>query len=127
MSSEEKLKELLLIALKNGWTPDNTVIEVDEVFIYKDRKIVCFASYGTEESIVSLKISLDTLVSGWEEQEISFIDAIAFGMKYDIDETDPFDRTEPRQIPSYWFRNMWVNQPTSQRLDWLFDTFKHLL
>jgi hypothetical protein len=121
MTNEEKLKRLLEVAVENGWEDKKDLLNnfesiVDNIYLYID-----------DIDFVGTLHSLNDLVCNWEEGEISFIDAISYGMTYDMDDNDPFDRSEPKPIPSYWFREMWCNIPTSQRLNWLFDTFKHLL
>ena len=124
--------KILTNASTKGWKPDllsQFIINKEYLEYYIKGNCINIEVVVHPDTHHTMKsfYSLNDLVTNYEEGEISFIDAIAFGMKYDFDELDPFDRTEPEQIPSYWFRDMWGNQPTSQRLDWLFKQFNHLI
>ena len=67
----------------------------------------------------SITYAIDKLVLDWEEGEISFIDALAIASKN-------FEITSCAKYPMS-VRQQWTLQPTSKRLNWLFETFKHLL
>lgn len=123
-TNEDNLRQLFEVALDNGWKPRVTGVRSILAF---DRIDADLFIYGWNRGSWRWHESLDQIVGRWEPSEISFIEAIAFGMKYEPGEDDPFDRTEPQQIPYSYFRDMWVNHPTSQRLEWLFNTFRHHL
>ena len=115
MTNEEKLSKLIQIAVENG---------------YEDCKRInwCLANYATIEDLTIVlrigyqkeQISLNDLVLDFEKDEMSFIEAL-YGKK-DILRNDVATATE-----SQMFRCNWVLKPTSKRLDFLFETFKHLL
>ena len=117
MSNEEKLKQLLQIAVENGWKTNNTFY--DNIIKYN---LSVFIDSGclTIETEDSSQKSLNDLVTNFEEGEISFIEAL-----WQVSDIDKGIFTHFNSVESVRFN--WVNLPTSQRLDWLFDTFKHLL
>ena len=126
MSDEEKLKALLKVAMINGWTPKGKVIEIDTIFIWEKKNIVCFAPYIDGKSLVTLKISLDSLVTQWEKGEVSFIEALC---DRNINEgmdifTLYFFNSELSLVEAV--RLEWNLKPTSERLDWLFKSFEHI-
>lgn len=125
-TNEEKLKQLLTIAVENGWNPYypfSSIIDNKLKFqIYKPTLTVDFKEIEFKDDWVEmdLEYSLNDLVTNWEKGEISFIEALCKNQTWrylDWKQTrklwDTFEDGEPR--------------PTSERLDWLFDTFKHLL
>lgn len=118
-TNEEKLKRLLEIAVQNGW---NTKIN----WISEKSKLSYYTQQGGHYTLYSnngksYDFRLNDLVTNWEEGEVSFIESLC---KADIE-----------KISLFWFeedliasvRICWNLKPTSQRLDWLFNTFKHLL
>ena len=119
MSNEQKLTKLLQIAVENGWENDlyqNHIMKHD-LTLYPD----ILQLQHSEEDFEFLT-SLNDLVLDWEEGQLSFIKALFKKVISDVEEMDIL-------VYSYtvYFRNQWVNLPTSQRLEYLFTTFKYLL
>lgn len=143
MTQEEKLFKLLQVAVKNGFEFDvlkypklmlfakllngtckleHTVIKNTDVWYWYSPSLSQFMFEGC----------LDYLVNLWEENEISFIESLCKTIihcpYYDIIGNDEF---EPRNIQKLQeadsYRIEWTLKPTSQRLNWLFETFNHLL
>jgi hypothetical protein len=114
MTNEEKLLKLLQVAVENGWEDKKDLLNnfesiVDNIYLYVD-----------DIDFVGTLHSLNDLITNWEESEISFIESLCknqtwkyLNWKEQRKLWDTFEDGEPR--------------PTSERLDWLFDTFKHLL
>ena len=113
MTNEINLLKLLKIAVENGCKIENECM----LNFYKlNSNLLCFyrdANSNTEY------FSLNDLISNWEKNEISFIDALSKASK-------DFDITSCAKFPMS-VRQQWIFKPTSQRLDWLFETFSHLL
>ena len=124
MNNEQKLKTLLTVAVKNGWkSPINSPIEECKVLSEKSTGYNCHIFPDSKYKEMPKTINIHLLMTEWEEDEISFITAISFGMYYD---ENPFDRSEPLQIPASSFRKDWVDIPSSERFEWLFNRFNHL-
>lgn len=115
MTNEEKLTKLLQIAVDNGWEDkfswyqDHTVkIDNDGITVNNGCVLDDYVSY-----------SLNDLILNWEKDKTSFTDALAKASK-------DFDTTSCAKF-SMSVMQSWILQRTSQRLDWLFKTFEHLL
>ena len=122
MTNEEKLLKLLQIAVENGWKDEKDFISnldsVDNNFIYVD-----------DVDFVGTLHSVNDLVTNFEEGEVSFIEALckSCNMKgYKPIFSSEINNTSYSFV-AHFIRQDWIYYPTSQRLDWLFETFKHLL
>jgi hypothetical protein len=126
-TNEEKLKQLLQIACKNGWTPNvmYKAIIADDCDEYEIcNNCVCTSTFFTIGSVLKGVESLNDLVTNWEVGEVSFIDALCnyseMGELYDTTGMH-------KQIIKGWlFDDKFNLRPTSERLEWLFKIFKHL-
>jgi hypothetical protein len=131
MTQKEKLKKLLEVAVENGCN--------NELVLYFFENINTIRFYDFTQSDFCLKFwvndelfSLNDLITNWEEGEISFIEALcktiyhcpAFKRLCD-DEYDCGGKYLLQEADSY--RIEWILKPTSQRLNFLFETFKHLI
>lgn len=126
---EEKLTILLQIAVKNGWN-EGTL----SMFIYTPSKItfevINNKLYITENKDV-LHYSLNDLVTNFEPDEVSFIEALL--LSTETISNSCFDDKILKLIKLNIFSLkdicvfQWDYKPTSQRLNWLFETFNHLL
>ena len=143
MKTEQKLQKLLQIAVENGWYSD----------IYNEIKNGKYKLYSNQAhwfSSIEGLISINDLVTNFEEGQISFIEALYNASKFDSDKeffesnlgreiTEAIDEscltnfTEQHILVHRWnfyFDNEYkieCRRPTSQRLDWLLRTFEHLL
>lgn len=126
MTNEQKLTKLLQIAVENGWQNP-----IDEKYLRRievnTSNLILEVFYKYDNLIEYL--SINDLILNWEESQISFINAIEEGFyKYHTEHSDAVLMVEyPYKSFSQQFRTQWVNLPTSQRLEYLFTTFKHLL
>jgi hypothetical protein len=142
-TNEEKLKQLLQIAVENGWIPQH---KLQEYIIEEYQSFQIFENVvGNHQRYEDYKeFSLNDLISNWERSEISFVEALLNAWFHkQLDETKSVAFEKPiilmdddgikREIyyithltPSY-IRFYWNEKPTSQRLNWLFEIFNYLL
>lgn len=110
---EKKLEKLIDIAIENGWKPSHDVYQVHKLFPDCFQYVTKSRFYGYYD--------LNSLVTNYENNELSFIKALCKSTVVDdsIKETRLYTLAE--------FVVSWVFKPTSQRLDYLFQTFNHLL
>lgn len=131
MINEEKLLKLLEVAVNNNWKPNHIylqfILDRDEFNIKPNLDIRPVNTGGLNTSI-----SVNDLVTNWEEGEVSFIEALCKTIQhcpaYDIignDEFEPRNIRNLKETDSYTIQ--WILLPTSKRLDFLFTTFNHLL
>lgn len=137
-TNEEKLKKLLEVACNNGW--NKITYEIQSIRI-KDY----FVQFGTWSGDYHW-FSLNDLVTNFEPNEISFVEALCKHsdkhFKGVLEKTEDlvwFEGMEMwEQIVTSWttkkeyygYRNVdyrYSIRPTSQRLEWLYQTFNHLL
>lgn len=113
MTNEQKLAKLLQIAVENGFVDTFSDLTIGG----KSIKIVnCTVENGwTGDDKESY--SLNDLILNWEEGQISFIKALIKASKIE----------DVVSTSSQFYRTIWIQKPTSQRLDYLFTTFQHLL
>lgn len=146
MTNEEKLKKLLRVASENGWTADyisyNIINNIYDNFSVRTDFIIGRTFLPDNPTPVKDFLSLNDLVCNWEEGEVSFIEALCKASK-----------SLSNSHYNNWINNLYVNinfrflhqqveflwewevdidgkidkKPSSQKLDWLFETFKHLL
>lgn len=126
MSNEEKLSKLLQIAVENGFDLDSLPSHFNEWLNnsnsahLKDRGQTRVELINHTILVLgSITYSIDRLVSHWEVGEVSFFGAI---LKYVQSRKDDLVAGE-----FIAYINAWSSVPTSERLDWLFDTFQYLL
>jgi hypothetical protein len=117
-TNEQKLSRLLSLARKNGYKGYNYFFSSRE---YKPKIDVkkCEISWEQPSGYddIYIIIPLNDVVTNFEEDEVSFIEGLCKASKLeDVISTHP-----------QFYRTIWIEKPTSQRLYWLFETFKHLL
>lgn len=116
MTNEEKLLKLLQIAVENGWENYYTEPNTDTIIIRNEMVSV----KGCD------KFSLNDLVTNFEEGEVSFIEALCR-------EDNALSTYRRQDLQWKVVRKLWDTfedgepRPTSERLNWLFETFEHLL
>lgn len=129
-TNEEKLKKLLEVAIESGWKDEKELTNsfesiVDNIYLYVD-----------DVDFVGTLHSLNDLVTDFEEGEVSFIEALCKADEDAVSQWNDFVFGEDSPYVNSWINIVlfWgfdaINKkprPTSQRLDWLFETFKHLL
>ena len=117
-TTAKEFLQLLQIAVNNGWE-DHYGFSRSNISITSSN-IVCIQDYGQH------CVSLNDFVCNWEEDEVSFLDALSTASKeYDM-KTRGHVSQNAYNYPGA-FRDLWNEIPTSQRVGWLLDTFKHLL
>lgn len=119
-TNEEKLLQLLAVAQENGWNMSSWtefIQPVDKIEVRKD--YVLFFLFPMNNKVI-VKKSLNDLVTNFEKGEVSFIEAL-------WQTTDYYNELLGRFTDVEMIRLTWTLKPTSQRLDWLFETFNHLL
>lgn len=114
MTKEQKLTKLLQIAVENGWKNPIESDNIRRIEIFPNTLIL--ETFWKYDSLV-LEHSLNDLVLNWEEGQISFIKALI-----KTSNIEDLSSTSPQ-----FYQTIWVQKPTSQRLEYLFTTFKHLL
>ena len=132
-TNEEKLKVLLLKAMENGWVGYiyskclNKALCSNNINLYNQPNML---ELRNEEGVYSL----NDLVTNWEEGEVSFIEALC-ETAWDTNLFEEFGVSRPKfsdeensciKLLTSKIREGWLI-PTSQRLDYLFKTFNHLL
>jgi hypothetical protein len=138
MTQKEKLKKLLEVAVENGCN--------NELVLYFFENINTIRFYDFTQSDFCLKFwvndelfSLNDLVCNWEEGEVSFIEALCKADEWNIGlylENNAIQSDYGWIMMNNWEQVIqlwsWDNKvqkgrPTSQRLNFLFETFKHLI
>jgi hypothetical protein len=134
MTNEEKLLKLLQVAVENGW---KNYIDLDPCYLNLSNiaklEIIVWDNYG------DIHYSLNDLICNWEEGEVSFVEALC---NADLECVNTFNDfalgiegygspylSACENIILFWDYDYEKRKlrPTSQRLEWLFETFKHLL
>ena len=129
-TNEEKLKKLLEVAKTNGWNKITYEIQSIQIKDY-------FVQLGTWSGDYHW-FSLNDLVTNFEPNEVSFIEALCETISNNPNFYYNFincikDTNGATSSDLEWYdvvnsvRMKWTLQPTSQRLEWLFSTFNHLL
>lgn len=128
MTNEQKLLQLLQIAVENGWEDkqDLTNCISDGYYTLIPNTLFLF----DDNHDVGVTISLNDLITNWEKDEVSFLEALCKASnltRIDLKNgrgliTSSFDK----QIVPY-VREGWNLETTSERLDWLFRIFKNLI
>lgn len=140
-TNEEKLLKLLQIAKDNGWDVDKLPHLAKCAIMFNP---TLESNFIVSKCFTGTYFSLNDLVTNFKEGEVSFIKALC---NYSVKNFGGF--LEQQEI--VWFKNLelweqvvisWSTKkefsrfekdfvysirPTSQRLDWLFKTFNHLL
>ena len=127
MTHEAKLLKLLQIAVDNGWEREHySSFKFDEV----NCTLSNYHNYHFEDAVeLGYSVSLNDLVTDFYESEVSFIEALCKHTQLDIRNfhfTNEIIKENKYAIHSI-VKMEWVLQPTSKRLEWLFETFNHLL
>lgn len=123
MTNEEKLKRLLEVAVENGWKTTDSIISLwlhNEGYapILKNKIELLRGNYS---------LSLNDLVTNFEEGELSFIDALCKLPFHVVSDEYKSKGANDIYVPKDRFINEWHSTPTSERLNVLFNTFNHLL
>lgn len=114
MTNKEKLSKLLAVAVENGWR----IYDEEMLHLHKILELLCF--YRDFNADLEY-FSLNDLVLNWEEDATSFMDAL-----YNATQKKTEISLEAWEAVNSFGIN-WILMPTSKRLDYLFETFKHLL
>ena len=136
MTQEEKLRQLLQVAVENGWKPtcklQEYILEDYQSFEIEDCTVHNHQSYEDYKWF-----SLDQLVGQWEHNEVSFIGALCkTADSYLLDQAMELNNDLPMYESGDDFeyfhdeetiRMIWSNTPSSKRLEELFRIFDHLL
>lgn len=147
-TNEQKLLQLLKIAVENGFDFKekcgyliNSNLTNEELF--KNHKLTSGDNMkvylGTEYTLVA-SFNIDYLVCWFEPNEVSFIEALCNADEYAISfivNKQAIQEKDNSWLMSEYYEQLillwsWDNElkrirPTSERLDWLFKTFSHLL
>ena len=130
MNNEEKLLKLLQIAVENGWEDNNDLTDI----IKNNNGEIYPANYIFYQNNDDHLYSLNDLVTNFENDKISFIGALCDNKTIKtntnnliVDETGTLQVYVPVKNHAQLVQLQWVMQPTSERLEWLLETFKHLL
>jgi hypothetical protein len=135
MTQGEKIKKLLEVAVENGWKNDFVKYE-DCQYLQHNTSLILENYRGGEDY---RQVSLNDLVCNWEEGEISFIEALCKADEWNIGlylENNAIQSDYGWIMMNNWEQVIqlwsWDNKvqkgrPTSQRLNFLFETFKHLI
>ena len=142
MTNEQKLSKLIQIAVENGW---KAPLHIREWLIVGNESYGCgslkactvilkkgeFAEFSIRCG--HWEMSIDYLILNFEEGAICFLSALRKALNdknISFNSIDTFGRTT-FLIEDFTFDELvamnWVLLPTSKRLEWLFETFKHLL
>lgn len=132
MSNEEKLKKLLEVAVENGFDLDSLPSHFN-VWLNSPQSAHLTDRGRTRIELINHTIlvlgtitySIDKLISDWEIDEVSFIDALC---------SVPFaeNKYDNSAHSAHFYPNKkliikeWNETPTSLRLDVLFKAFRHL-
>lgn len=132
MSNEEKLRVLLQIAVENGWED-----ELDFQYNLSFSNSIVKNKYIFEDCGGSGELhSINDLVTNWERDEVSFIEALCRGLidNYNFDSFNLIFNSgrevwinKAEDLTCDIVREYWSNVPTSQRLEELFKIFKTLI
>lgn len=125
MTNEQKLVKMLRIAINNGWKDKNDLSNIMEDGYYTLRYDTVFLFDDNHD--IQVAASLNDLVTNFVKGEVSFIEALCNrnindGMNIDV---LYFYRSEVSLVEAV--RLEWNLKPTNERLEWLFQTFNHLL
>ena len=126
MTNETKLLKLLQVAQSNGWKDTYGYLNATPII---ESVWVLYPEY--ENSQFKTGFSLNDLVTNFEPNEVSFIDALHTATCTCLSKDDYYNHINNNGLTVSSYResvcNGWTNDYTSQRLDWLFETFTHLL
>ena len=125
MTPQEKLLKLFKVAHNEGWvnkTKDYS--EHAQQFFWQTAKltfngktILIKGSYGKPNDTIKI-YSLNDLILNWEDNEVSFIDCLSKASQKINGSIGSF----PNSV-----RHQWIMLPTSKRIDFLLNTFEHLI
>jgi hypothetical protein len=134
MNNEENLKQLLMVAQTNGWKPYGYFIDLFqitndkclfEIAVIEDNTVYFRPVWNM--SFDEMSISLNDLVTNFEPNEVSFIDALIKTPFHIVSDEYKLKGAKDIYVPKDRFISYWHSTPTSVRINVLFDTFNHLL
>jgi hypothetical protein len=131
MEKEQNLVKLIKVAFANGWNQSNRMCIYDESGHFFDS--VGEDSYIEPISIILNDVEINFFVTDVQFGKISFIDALV-AASVNMDRTTDDGTITMRTANHYgtlwcwlWNTKTGTARLTSERLDWLFETFNHLL
>ena len=131
MSHKEKLSILLQIAINNGWTTSGNSIYLNLDYTIPQITSIDNNLYCSYINILDRedRFSMDSIVNSCRPEYTSFIQALCNANPEAVAKFRDFHNTAVENIVVLWnFTEYQVKQRlTSTRLEYLFDTFKHLL
>jgi hypothetical protein len=132
MNTTEKFQKLVKIASENGWCnwlPETYKVYADNCSMYFEKRCDCLNSC----KVLQHEMSFNDIILNCKDNETSFIEALCKANQKAVSQHQGFILGD-KQLPYVYLTILWEYdittkklRPTSQRLDWLFDTFKHLL
>lgn len=131
MSYKNKLSILLQIAINNGWTTSGNSIYLNLDHITPhitsiDNNLYCFYINILDKEA---SFSMDSIVNSNRPEYISFIQALCNANPEAVANFRDFNNSAVENIVFLWNFTAYQGKQrlTSERLNFLFDTFKHLL
>lgn len=131
MSEKNNLMSLLQIAVDNGWSLRNNSIYIDnsETIPYItniDGNLYC--TYMDESGHLD-RFSMDSVINSHKNYEVSFIQALYNAKPEAVAHFRDFSNSAVENIVVLWNFTAFQGKqrPVYERLEYLFDTFKHLL
>ena len=111
--------KLVQAAQKGGWEDNDRLERVFKIYLdWEDYKYYdAFTLSYIYDETYERQYSINDLIINQENDRTSFIDGL-------INASDIKDIISTH---SNYYRTIWIEKPTSQRLDWLFNEFKHLI
>jgi hypothetical protein len=143
MNTTEKFQKLVSVATENGWCnwlPKDYEIDTNHCVAYPSKidtgiDAIIMATENTND----VEYSINDIILNYEDNETSFIEALCKNVKNtfvtntntivssNVSESNLHKTYFPVANLQQYYMFSWASLPTSQRLNWLFDTFKHLL
>ncbi len=143
---EEKLAKLFQIAAENGCSYDPTFLDIsdkDSWYELSTKECVIYDSFYDPW----MKYSINDIVLNWEEGDVSFFEALCKATKTILSYSDyqqwsssiitnmniDFKHEELEFLWNFEVElkndgiHKIIKRPTFKKLEWLFETFKHLL
>lgn len=142
MTSEQKIAKLFQVAVENGWKAEGDLIPATAFGYYVLATDNVRLLYVNRD--INNDISLNDIVTNWEGGEVSFIEALCKPteyvynvngktyvenkLKFDHEIAYLYNGNDQDFLPlAVSIRLHWLLQPLSKRLEWLFETFSHLI
>lgn len=122
MTTLQKFKKLLQIAIEHGWDAPNIGMfnwlkhnGNDSNFQVEKLHLLC----DIHNSRGPFAVPINDIVLDWDDTSISFLSALCNALKVKIEVVH-------EKMP-FFTRQEWVNKPNTERLDFLFTEFSLLL